>query len=184
MSAGNEARARAARKIAEELGALLEEKQLAYGDSGSIALGLWEARLRQYEDGPDHYRIPRALLRHLPRITRLDDRINRLVSNPAGDRMGEDPWIDAAGDCVIGALSTRPEATSGPPAEPRPKTARERLLGVAEEAGIGRSRRCFVVDCELEEGHLGDHLRVSAAGVREAFLRPPEGGPVHPRDVE
>ena len=100
-----------ARAAARSLGEMLYDKQLAYGNSGGIALGLWEARLAQYLE-PDgrHYRIPRELIAHLPRITRLDDRINRIVSNPAGDRMGEDPWLDAAGDCIIGHISPRVRA--------------------------------------------------------------------------
>lgn len=109
--------------IAQDLAELLYRKQRAYGDSGRIANGLWEARLAQYltPDGA-HYLLPRGLMRHLPRITRVDDRINRLVSNPDGDLLGESPWRDMAGDAIIGALNAESPA-GGPEPRRRPNRA-------------------------------------------------------------
>lgn len=180
----NEERAEAARKMGHEIGDMLYEKQLAYGDSGAIALGLWIARLAQYrvsvsEQGfvagdrltnPDengsHYLIPVELIAHIPRITRLDDRINRIISNPAGDRMGEDPWRDAAGDSIIGAIAPR-----------FPRSEREEWdRGAAEAAAIAdrvlASHRqplpiCPEPECERPWAHDGPHKKVDAAGVHE-----------------
>jgi hypothetical protein len=156
----NEDRAELARRKARELGDTLHAKQLAYGDSGAIALGLWQARLAQYrhkgEDFPgtpmqtdldpsrDYYLIPAELIAHLPRITRLDDRINRIVSNPAGDRLGESPWMDAAGDCIIGEIAPRVQPLA-------PLVVRG-------------YNSCEEPECELAAGHDHEHAKVDAAG--------------------
>jgi hypothetical protein len=117
----NHDRAEAARKAAQGLGDMLHEKQLAYGDAGGIQRKIWQALLEQYEAtgwetvGMKHegdqplYIIPRELMDHIPRLTRVFDRICRIVSNPAGDRMGEDPWRDLAGDAIIGMIMPRTE---------------------------------------------------------------------------
>lgn len=142
MNERNRGAAEAAREIARDIAGTVYSKQLAYGDSGRIANGLWEARLAQYltEDG-ESYLIPRGLMRHIPRITRLDDRINRIISNPDGDLMGEDPWRDAAGDCVVGALNA--ETSRGlRPGSDRTGESKDggRLSGEAIAAG---ERRAF-----------------------------------------
>lgn len=117
----NEDRAEAARHKARDIGDMLYEKQMAYGDSGAMALAIWQARLKQYINPEGtHYNIPVELIAHIPRLTRVDDRIARIVSNPAGDRLGEDPWVDLAGDAVIGAIMPRlnEEADVGLPPDP------------------------------------------------------------------
>lgn len=177
----NEQAAARAREIARELGNRLYEKQLAYGNSGAIALGLWQARLQQYLVTPamlaerarrsppdaEYYLIPAELLCHLPRITRLDDRINRLVSNPRADRMGEDPWLDAAGDCVIGALVNEPPE-EGP------------SFG---DGYCDAVHPVFGVRCELQKGHPGkEHRQVNAGEVlrwvNHSRHRQPEQDPI------
>lgn len=177
--ARNEERAEAARTMAREIGDVLYEKQLAYGDSGAIALPVWQARLAQYmleRDSPNwnfqdvlrimdahpqeqvFYILPGSLIAHIPRLTRVDDRINRLVSNPAGDRMGEDPWRDMAGDAVIGAIMPRAQLAPGP--------------GAPEPATCGHVHPVHG-PCEREPGHVEaghpEHRRVHAGGVMRWF---------------
>lgn len=117
---GAEAAFRAGLSIAE----LVREKQLAYGDASGIQHEIWRALLRQYEQVGDpaalgtFYVMPVALMDHIPRLTRLFDRICRIVSNPVTDRMGEDPWRDLAGDAICGIVMPRtsPAATVAKPA--------------------------------------------------------------------
>jgi hypothetical protein len=125
----NEERAQAALDAANALGTLLYEKQMAYGDAGGIQREIWQALLRQYEihaltgvreNAGGYYVMPRELMDHIPRLTRVFDRICRIVSNPAGDRMGEDPWKDMAGDAIIGMIMPRtqpPQACGEPDCE-------------------------------------------------------------------
>lgn len=56
-----------------------------------------ETRLKQYEQG-DNYVIPKSLLRHL----RIDDKLNRIISNPDSDKMEESPYQDIAGYGLLG----------------------------------------------------------------------------------
>jgi len=112
------AKLEAERKILEaleKLTELLPQKVRAYGDAHSLQLALWDVMLKQYLDPESgtQYIIPRALIAHLARITRLMDRVLRIVANPEVDPMGEDPWMDAAGDCVAGMAMPKigPELT-------------------------------------------------------------------------
>ena len=92
------------------LEALVPGKARAYGEAHALQRPLMEALLEQYRDGAGHYRIPDALLDHLPRFTRLFDRMARLVAHPWTDDGRENPWEDMAGDCVAAmTLSDRPE---------------------------------------------------------------------------
>lgn len=118
--------ARSAREAGYDVGDLVYEKQLAYGDASGLQFKLWKVLLQQYEaQGVDlldstrqsmnlqeHdlvYVVPRALFDHVPRLTRVFDRIARIISNPAADRMGEDPWRDLAGDALCGIVMPRTE---------------------------------------------------------------------------
>jgi hypothetical protein len=183
----NEEAAEAAREAANGLGDLLYRKQLAYGNSGAIALPVWEARLAQYRVDlllpsvtphdmvagiiaqhpreASFYVLPASLIAHIPRLTRVDDRVNRIISNPAADLLGEDPWLDMAGDAIIGHImprvAVRREAVQPvqfhvyfePAPDPPPLSA----MGGCVEPG-----------CELGE-HASDqpHRRVHAGGVQE-----------------
>jgi hypothetical protein len=81
-------------------------------------------RLEAIEASGDRaYLIPASLIAHIGRLTRIDDRIARIVSNPAGDRMGEDPWRDLAGDAVIGMIMPRTDRGEPAPA-PHPSDTR------------------------------------------------------------
>ena len=118
--------AEAARKAGQEIADLVYEKQLAYGDASGIQHAIWKALLAQWLAPPNvswwagdpqeevvrfnlggQYVIPVELMDHIPRLTRVFDRICRIVSNPAMDRMGEDPWRDLAGDALCGIVMPR-----------------------------------------------------------------------------
>lgn len=111
--------AEAARQAGRDVADLVHEKQLAYGDSSGLQYSFWRLVLEPYktnalpEGGPAeaHYVLPASLVDQMPRLTRVMDRVFRIVSNPAKDRMGEDPWRDLAGDAVCGMVmpvGTRP----------------------------------------------------------------------------
>ena len=156
--ANNDERARAAQQAAHALGDMLYEKQMAYGDAGGIQRAIWQALLKQYEapneisatlpngstlvfsypESAGFYAMPRELMDHIPRLTRVFDRICRIVSNPTSDRLGEDPWRDLAGDAIIGMIMPR--------TQPQPQ-------------------RCATPDCEVTGPHLL-HGRVHAGGVQ------------------
>ena len=105
--------------ILKQLTDMLPGKVDAYGAAQNIPPKLWQAMLEQYRwtsgdttlpttDGTfklcrGDYVLPAALLPHIPRITRILDRLCRIVASPEGDPMGEDPYLDAAGDCIAGA---------------------------------------------------------------------------------
>lgn len=104
-------RAEAARDAGIDVAMMVYEKQLAYGDASGIQHAIWKALLKQYEgrteaDGT-FYMMPVELMDHIPRLTRVFDRICRIVSNPAADRMGEDPWRDLTGDGMCGIVMPR-----------------------------------------------------------------------------
>lgn len=108
--------AETARQAGHDVGDLVYEKQLAYGDSSGLMHGFWHMALRQYktvsENGAEVYAIPVALVDHMPRLTRVLDRVFRLVGNPTADRMGEDPWRDLAGDAVCGIVMPRTQGAT------------------------------------------------------------------------
>lgn len=164
--------ARRAREAGYEVAELVYDKQLAYGDAASIQRGLWGVLLEQYkhgharleEDRPGEvYEIPVALIDHIPRLTRVFDRIARLVSNPGQDALGEDPWVDLAGDAIVGIIMPRAE-----PPQDNPDIADLEAEAVAEK----RLEPCPVrnpatgADCERGRGHPGEHRAVHAGGTQ------------------
>jgi len=82
------------KKIGSDLGALLEEKQAAYGDVFSatpIIVGLL------FPNG-----IPVLAYRDLLTIVRVIDKLGRICTAAGkGDPMGEDPWRDIAGYAML-----------------------------------------------------------------------------------
>ena len=84
-----------------ELGALLEEKQRAYGNVFSVTpaiIGLL------FPDG-----IPVLAYRDLLTLVRILDKVGRITTAAGrGDPMGEDPWRDIAGYAML-ALGQREE---------------------------------------------------------------------------
>jgi hypothetical protein len=92
--------------IGAELGALLEEKQAAYGDVFSATpaiIGLL------FPNG-----IPVAGYRDVLTIVRILDKIGRICTAAGkGDPMGEDPWRDIAGYAML-MLGKREEKKAEP----------------------------------------------------------------------
>lgn len=82
------------KQIGSDLGALLEEKQAAYGDVFSATpaiIGLL------FPDG-----IPVLAYRDVLTIVRIVDKIGRICTAAGrGDPMGEDPWRDIAGYAML-----------------------------------------------------------------------------------
>lgn len=160
------------RKTAYALGDLLYEKCLAYGGAHNRQTDIWAAVLKQYEeerDGQAVYVIPDALIYHMPRLTRIFDRIMRIVSNPKADAMGEDPWRDLAGDALAGCVM------------PKPGSITEAVMAAIMKEG---PRHCPEPECEYMEGHHGDHVKVDAAGTHrwrtcreKAVVTPHHGQP-------
>lgn len=89
-------------KLGAEIGAMVDEKQQAYGDSFGRSHRIFQELLMDYYD-PDRdvYELPRSMLPHLLTLTRMVDKLFRVVSNPDGDRMGESPYRDIAGYALL-----------------------------------------------------------------------------------
>lgn len=87
---------------ASEIGAMVDAKQQAYGDSFGRAHKIFEELLSEYAYG-ESYVIPKELLPHLLTLTRMVDKMFRAVSNPKHDRMGESPYRDIAGYALLAA---------------------------------------------------------------------------------
>ncbi len=86
-----------------ELGKLVDEKQLAYGDAMTVCQKVLEVHLERYYDSSGgFYRISPALLEHIIRQVRIIDKQCRIFSNPEGDLTGESPYKDIAGYGLLG----------------------------------------------------------------------------------
>jgi hypothetical protein len=120
--------AEAARQAGLHVAQLVHDKQLAYGDASGLMFGFWHLALRKYlsmdDNGQQVYAIPVELVDHMPRLTRVMDRVFRIIGSPAVDRLGEDPWNDLAGDAVCGIVMPRSAVPTPPqPASPSPTPA-------------------------------------------------------------
>ena len=82
-------------KIATEIGQLVQEKNLAYGDSFGQACRILEVL---YPSGikPNQYRDALA-------ITRVIDKLFRLANKK--DAFGESPWRDICGYAILGVAN-------------------------------------------------------------------------------
>ncbi|AKO92026.1 hypothetical protein BEH_07885 [Priestia filamentosa] len=89
-------------QMGQELGAFVDKKQAAYGDSVSKASKLMKVFLEEYENGDGTYTIPEELLDHILLQVRIIDKQNRIFSNPKGDLMDETPYADLAGYGLLG----------------------------------------------------------------------------------
>lgn len=90
-------------KIGLEIGKLVDEKQMAYGDAMTVCQKVIEVHLERYYDSSGgFYRISPALLEHIIRQVRIIDKQCRIFSNPEGDLMGESPYKDIAGYGLLG----------------------------------------------------------------------------------
>ena len=87
--------------IATRAADLVARKNAAYGNSFEVAAEQWHARLHKYDTGDGHYKIPKSLVPLMLTIVRVDDKINRIVSNPDGDKMDESPFADILGYSLL-----------------------------------------------------------------------------------
>jgi len=84
-------------KIANEIGSLVAEKNIAYGDSFGQACKILEVL---YPDGiqPNQYRDALA-------VTRVIDKLFRLANKR--DAFGENPWKDICGYAILGVANEK-----------------------------------------------------------------------------
>lgn len=89
-------------KMGEQLGALTEEKNEAYGDSFNRSGQILNIL---YPDGisPDQYRDALAVIRVIDKLFRVATK---------KDAFGESPWKDIAGYGILGAVSDTEEVGS------------------------------------------------------------------------
>lgn len=146
------AAAEEARRVGQELADLVHDKQLAYGDAAGLQARLWGPLLEKFRsmDGKSYLLPVRFMLYDVPRLTRVFDRIARIVAGAEeGDAMGESPWRDLAGDAIVGA-SIQPD---GP---------------IAAADGPARCPHLHPANgkqCEKSDNHVGSHGYVHAGGV-------------------
>lgn len=88
--------------LGAEIGALVDQKQRAYGDSFGRAHHVMHELLIDYYD-PDRqvYEIPKPLMEHMLTIVRILDKLFRVVTHPRGDRLGESPYRDIVGYALL-----------------------------------------------------------------------------------
>jgi DNA repair protein RadC len=87
---------------AQDLGKLVDLKQKSYGNSITKTNELLEVFLSGYDNGDNTYTIPKSLLHHIGLMVRVIDKQNRIFSNPDGDLMSENPYLDISGYGLLG----------------------------------------------------------------------------------
>lgn len=87
------------KKISEEMGELVQEKNVAYGDSFGRASKILEVLYPQGIE-PEQYRDALA-------ITRVIDKLFRLATKK--DAFGESPWRDICGYAILGIANDERE---------------------------------------------------------------------------
>lgn len=91
-----------------QLGALVDQKEKAYGSSVVRSNEVMKAFLAPYyKEDEGTYEFPEELLMHLQIMIRTIDKFNRIVNNPAQDLMEENTYNDIAGYALIGANVTK-----------------------------------------------------------------------------
>lgn len=101
-------RALLARRAAHDLGDLLYQKQVAYGDARRKVFAILEILYADHRDENGNYVLSPSVLRDIVTLVRMGDRLSRLASHKK-DPMGEDPFVDLAGDAIIGHVARLPE---------------------------------------------------------------------------
>lgn len=89
-------------KLGAEIGRHVDVAQVAYGNAFGQAGDVLRVYLRKYKNEDGSYTIPNELLDHLLVLVREIDKNFRIVSNPSGDLMGENPYKDKAGYGLLG----------------------------------------------------------------------------------
>lgn len=99
--------------IGASIGAAVDQKQEAYGDSFGQSGDVLRVFLRPYYNGDGTYTIPETLLDHLLVQVRIIDKQFRVFSNPGGDLMDESPYSDIAGYGLLGTQIERERRGGG-----------------------------------------------------------------------
>lgn len=87
-----------------KLGALVDQKQLAYGNAITQTYEVVKAFMTPYFNEEEKtYTIPQSLLQHLLLQVRIIDKQNRIFNNPSGDLMSESPYGDLGGYGLLGS---------------------------------------------------------------------------------
>ncbi len=88
----------------KQIGKLVDQKQLAYGDAISKSSDVLKILLSPYKNEDENtYTIPESLLDHLLILVRMVDKLARICNNPDGnDAMGESPYVDIGGYSLLG----------------------------------------------------------------------------------
>jgi hypothetical protein len=87
---------------AKELGAMVDEKQQAYGNATEQTFKAMKVFLEPYRVNGG-YKISEDLLAHILLQVRIMDKQSRIFSNPTADLMGESPYSDIAGYGLLGS---------------------------------------------------------------------------------
>ena len=90
------------KEYGREVGKLVDEKQVAYGDSVRVSEEVLKVYLQKYKNEDNTYTIPESLLYHLFLQVRIIDKQNRIFNNPDGDLMSENPYSDISGYSLLG----------------------------------------------------------------------------------
>ncbi|MEK5036218.1 hypothetical protein MKY96_32735 [Paenibacillus sp. FSL R7-0302] len=93
-------------KKGRELGALVDRKQKAYGNSVQQSYDVIKVFMKPYLNDDGTYTIPESLLLHLLLQVRIIDKQNRIFNNPGGDLMEENTYRDIAGYGMLGEHMT------------------------------------------------------------------------------
>ncbi len=88
--------------LGREIGKLVDQKQLAYGDSTRVCTEVLKVFLQRYKNEDSTYTIPESLLHHIFLQVRIIDKQGRIFANPDGDLMGENPYADLTGYSLLG----------------------------------------------------------------------------------
>ena len=86
----------------QTIGKLVDEKELAYGQSVKKTSQLIKIFLQDYKQDNGTYIISEPLLDQLLLQVRIIDKQNRIFNNPTADRMNESPYSDIAGYGLLG----------------------------------------------------------------------------------
>jgi hypothetical protein len=90
--------------VLRQLSDMLPGKVRAYGAAHELQPRLLALLMERYQADDGSYVVPAHIMAEVPRVTRVLDRVIRIMNTPAsGDIHGEAAWLDAAGDAVAGA---------------------------------------------------------------------------------
>lgn len=90
-------------KVIDKLRNMLPGKVSAYGAAHLQQARIWPILLEDYRQPNGSYVLPASVVRDMPRLTRCLDRVCRITAaGGGGDPLGENPWLDLAGDAIAG----------------------------------------------------------------------------------